>query len=67
MEENIRTQEEISLGDIFKILLKKIKVLILALQQPLFQVVREIIVSNSNPERRHLKRKVPDTWWLHSV
>lgn len=31
MEENIRTQEEISLGDIFKILLKKIKVLILAL------------------------------------
>ncbi len=31
MEENIRTQEEISLGDIFRILLKKIKVLILAL------------------------------------
>ena len=30
MEENIRTQEEISLGDIFKILFKKIKVLILA-------------------------------------
>jgi capsular polysaccharide biosynthesis protein len=31
MEENIRTQEEISLGDIFRILFKKIKVLILAL------------------------------------
>lgn len=31
MEENIRTQEEISLGDIFRILLKKIKVLIIAL------------------------------------
>ena len=31
MEENIRTQEEISLGDIFRILLRKIKVLVLAL------------------------------------
>lgn len=31
MEENIRTQEEISLGDIFRILFKKIKALVLAL------------------------------------
>ena len=30
MEENIHTQDEISLGDIFKILFKKVKVLILA-------------------------------------
>ena len=58
MEENIRTQEEISLGDIFRILLRKIKVLVLAL------VIGAVVGATYPKMGKALRRIMPKSYIL---